>query len=459
MFFHHIYERGLAQASYLIGCQATRTALVIDPRRDIDVYLEIAQREKLVITMVTETHIHADYLSGAKELADRTGAELWLSDEGGPDWSYEFNHLSLKDGSILRLGNLNIEAMHTPGHTPEHLSFLVTDLPAGEVPVMLFSGDFVFVGDVGRPDLLEKAAGLRGTQEIGARQMFESLKRFKNLHDFIQVWPGHGAGSACGKALGAVPSSTVGYEKLTNWALRIQEESAFVEALLEGQPEPPGYFAAMKQWNKTGPVLLGSLPQPPQLSPAELSEWIGADGLIVDTRPRSLFAERHLQGSLHIQDNNAFSTWAGWMIPYDRPFVVVCDPSRIAEVTRKLVRIGLDRIRGYISSVEWTGAQMDSLQLVDCETVELERTKGRLNILDVRSSAEFAEDHIDGALHIHAGFLKDRLYEIPTGRPLVVVCESGDRSSLAASFLKKNGFKDVRNLSGGMTAWREKYSK
>ncbi|MCH8127844.1 MBL fold metallo-hydrolase, partial [candidate division KSB1 bacterium] len=214
MFFQRIYEDGLAQASYLIGCQETGTALVIDPKRDIDTYLEIADRENLRITHITETHIHADFLSGARELKAATGAELLLSAEGGSDWLYGYDHIGLKDGDLFKFGNIKVEVMHTPGHTPEHISFLVNDMQSGDVPVMFFSGDFVFVGSVGRPDLLEKAAGIAGTQEQGARQLFQSLKKFKALPDHVQVIPGHGAGSACGKALGAVPATTVGYEKL-----------------------------------------------------------------------------------------------------------------------------------------------------------------------------------------------------------------------------------------------------
>nr|MCU0365231.1 MBL fold metallo-hydrolase [Ignavibacteriaceae bacterium] len=215
MFFERIYEKGLAQASYIVGCQATKEAIVIDPKRDIDTYLEIAERENLRITHIAETHIHADFLSGSLELAHETGAKIYLSNEGGSEWQYQFDHVGLKDGDVIKIGNIKLGVIHTPGHTPEHISFILTDLPASREPSMIFTGDFVFVGDVGRPDLLEKAAGIEGTMITGARQMFHSLKKFKSLPDHLQVWPAHGAGSACGKALGAVPSSTVGYEKLS----------------------------------------------------------------------------------------------------------------------------------------------------------------------------------------------------------------------------------------------------
>ena len=251
MLFQHIYDKSLAQASYLIGCQKVGVAAVIDPKRDVDTYIDIAKQNNMKITHIFETHIHADFLSGSRELAALTGADMYLSDEGGPDWQYQFAHQGLKDGDKVKMGNLIFEIIHTPGHTPESISIMLTDTPASKEPVMMFTGDFVFVGDIGRPDLLEKAAGLKGTQDIGALQMYDSIKKFDALPDYIQVWPGHGAGSACGKALGAVPSTTVGYEKIRNWALQYKEnKGGFVDYLLADQPEPPKYFAMMKKLNK-----------------------------------------------------------------------------------------------------------------------------------------------------------------------------------------------------------------
>src|SRR5690554_6181958 len=276
MFFEHIYDKSLAQGSYLVGCQVTGEAIVIDAKRDVDTYVEIAKQNNLRITHITETHIHADYLSGSRELAAITGAKMYLSDEGGEDWQYEFDHIGLKDGDVIKVGNLSFEVMHTPGHTPESISFLLRDHPATDEPVMIFTGDFVFVGDIGRPDLLEEAAGLIGTKEIGAKQMFQSLKRFAALPEHIQVWPGHGAGSACGKALGSVPSTTVGYEKIRNWALQFEnDEKSFVNSLLSDQPEPPKYFAMMKHLNKVDRPLLTEVPVHPKLSNDQFLTEIG----------------------------------------------------------------------------------------------------------------------------------------------------------------------------------------
>lgn len=456
MFFKHIYEPGLAQASYLIGCQATGEAIVIDPKRDIDTYLDIAEKENLKISHITETHIHADFLSGSRELAKATGAEIYLSDEGGSDWEYQFAHIGLKDKDTFKVGNLLFEIMHTPGHTPEHISFILTDTAASNHPIMIFSGDFVFVGDVGRPDLLEKAAGIKGTQEVGAHQMFNSLKKFKALPDHLQVWPAHGAGSACGKALGAIPSSTVGYEKLTNWALNIDDEEKFVTQLLDGQPEPPKYFAMMKKLNKIGPDVLGSIPHPGRLSINQFSNAINDNITIIDTRDKLSFAGGHFPGSINIQDNSAFSTWAGWILNYDKPFILVARDSRIEELTKALIRIGLDNIIGYINDMDKianAGFPMETTNQITAD--KLSEDLDNYFVLDVRGYSEYNSGHIKGAKNIQAGYLLDRLDEIPYDKKIVVHCAGGDRSALAASLLQKNGFKNIYNLTCGINGWKQ----
>lgn len=454
MFFERVYEKGLAQASYIIGCQATKEAIVIDPKRDIDTYLQIAERENLKITHITETHIHADFLSGSRELANETGANIYLSDEGGADWQYQYKHKSLKDRDTINVGNLKLKVLHTPGHTPEHISFLLTDTPASPEPVMIFTGDFVFVGDVGRPDLLEKAAGIQGTMVEGAKQMFQSLHKFKTLPDHIQVWPGHGAGSACGKALGAVPGSTVGYEKLSNWALKIEDEQLFIQTLLDGQPEPPKYFAMMKKLNKTGPNILGSIRQPLKLSASEFENALKSGHQIVDTRDRLSFAGGHIKDGLNIQDNNSFSTWSGWMLDYDTPVILVAPDHRADFLQRALLRIGMDNFKGYVCDIEMleaSGMRMEILNQISIE--ELNNNFSDYKIIDVRSYTEFNLAHIPNSVNIHAGYLEKHLSEIPSHEKLVIYCASGDRSAIAASYLLKNGYKNVFNLSGGINNW------
>jgi hydroxyacylglutathione hydrolase len=456
MFFKHIYETGLAQASYLVGCQSTGEAIVIDPKRDIDTYLEIAEQEKLKITHIAETHIHADFLSGSRELAKATGAEIYLSDEGGTDWQYQFPHFGLKDKNTFKVGNLKFEVMHSPGHTPEHISFILTDTARSNHPSMIFSGDFVFVGDVGRPDLLEKAAGIKGTQEIGAHQMFNSLKKFKALPDHLQVWPAHGAGSACGKALGAVPSSTVGYEKLTNWALTIEDENQFVQMLLDGQPEPPKYFAMMKKLNKVGPKILGSIPHPGRFSLQQFEKVFKENIIIIDTRDKLAFAGGHIPGSINIQDNSAFSTWAGWMINYDDPFLLVARDSRIESLTKALIRIGLDNIIGYVNDVDKianAGYEMETTRQITVQQLKAETEE--YFFLDVRGYSEYNAGHIHSSVNIQAGSLLDRIDEIPLDKKVVVHCAGGDRSAIAASILQQKGFDNIYNLTCGMNGWTQ----
>ncbi len=454
MYFERVYEKGLAHASYFVGCQATKEAIVIDPKRDIDTYLQIAERENLRITHITETHIHADFLSGSLELANATGADIYLSDEGGPDWQYQFDHIGLKNGDIIKVGNLTLKVFHSPGHTPEHISFILTDTPASSEPVMIFTGDFVFVGDVGRPDLLEKAAGIEGTMVNGAMQMFRSLKKFKALPDHLQVWPAHGAGSACGKALGAVPGSTVGYEKLSNWALKIDDEEIFIQSLLEGQPEPPKYFALMKKLNKVGPKIVGSFDHLVKLNPEELKKALKEDYQLVDTRDKLSFSGGHIQGSLNIQDNNAFSTWAGWMLDYRRPIVLITSDHRADFLKRALLRIGMDNIAGYVSDIEKLEASGYTIEILNQVSVEeLKDDFLSYRIIDVRNYTEFNQAHIPASINIHTGYLEKNLENILSDEKIVVYCVSGDRSAIAASFLMRNGYKNVFNLSGGINGW------
>ncbi len=287
MRLERFYDDDLAQASYLVGCEASGEALVVDPNLDTAVYIEAAERYGLRIVAVTETHIHADFLSGARALALATGARLYISGAGPADWQYRFEAPGLHclvDGDTITIGGVRVRALHTPGHTPEHMAFLVIDASRGEAPVGLLSGDFVFVGDIGRPDLLERAAGHAGSMELGARQLFASLRRFRELPDYVQVWPGHGAGSACGKALGAMPQSTVGYERRFNWALQIDDEARFVEEVLAGQPEPPVYFARMKTLNRDAQPERGGVPELRALGPEDLTALLGRGGVVIDTR-------------------------------------------------------------------------------------------------------------------------------------------------------------------------------
>ena len=459
MYFQHVYDKTLAQASYFIGCQAKGEAIVIDAKRDIDTYLEIAEQNNMKITHIAETHIHADFLAGSRELAAVTGAKMYLSDEGGDGWQYEFDHVGLKHGDKINVGNLTLEVLHTPGHTPESISFLLTDHPATDKPVMFFTGDFVFVGDIGRPDLLEKAAGFTGTQEKGARQMYESIQRFTELPDYVQVWPGHGAGSACGKALGAVPSSTVGYEMIRNWAFQYKnDEHGFVDYLLEGQPEPPKYFAVMKNLNKVDRPLLTEVPKHSKLAKDEFAKAYN-DGLkIIDTRNKFDFAKGYIPGSINIQGNNSFATWCGWILNYDEQFILVADEGQMDDLTRKLMRIGLDNIMGYVDDIATLGIQLQSNEIIDTEEFKSYIGKDGVQIVDVRGKSEYNDGHVEGADNVFAGTLEKNLDKIDKNKEVVIHCQSGDRSAIAQSLLAKNGIR-VKNYSAGMKEWSERGNK
>ncbi len=458
MFFQHVYDKSLAQASYFIGCQKAGVAMVIDPKRDVDTYLEIARQNNMTITHVAETHIHADFLSGSRELAALTGAQLYLSDEGGPDWQYQFPHVGLRDGDVIQLGNLTFKVLHTPGHTPESISFLLTDNPASNKPVMLFTGDFVFVGDVGRPDLLEKAAGIKGTQDAGAEQMYKSIQRFADLPDYVQVWPGHGAGSACGKALGAVPSSTVGYEKVRNWAFQYDtDQSGFVQYLLADQPEPPKYFAMMKKLNKVDRPLLTEVPKIKKFSADELVANLGKGIKLIDARNKADFAVGFIPGSINIQGNNAFATWAGWFLDYNEPFMLVASDAQIEDLTRKLMRIGLDNVIGYVDNVNdcaaKTGQALEIAQVISLDEFKALKAENNMQVVDLRGAAEYKTGHISGADNVFVGTIEKNLDKVNKNRRVVIQCQGGDRASIAYSILQKHGYDKVLNYSAGMNEW------
>ena len=460
------FDAKLAQVSYLIGDSETRRAVVIDANRDVEQYIRAAAEEGVAITHVTETHIHADFVSGSRELAARTGAQLLLSREGGPDWQYAFakdaNAILLADGDRFDVGSVRVEALHTPGHTPEHLTFLITDTSVLDEPLAAVTGDFLFVGDVGRPDLLERAANVAGTMEPGARTLFGSLARLAALPDHLQIWPGHGAGSACGKGLGSLPQSTLGYERRTNWGLAPMAEDEFVSRVLTGQPDPPTYFAEMKRINKEGPRLLGPAPRPERLSLERVESLVTSGALVIDTRPAADFAAVHIPGTINIPLTRAFTTWAGWFVPYDADYHLIVDDrchSCQEDALRDLRLIGLDRVRGHASAdvvAAWQarGHATGRVAQIDADGVARRLAAGTAYVVDVRSTAEWQAGHIPGARHIPLGELPRKAGSLPRERPVVVHCQGGARSAIAASLLQAEGVTDVLNLAGGFNEWR-----
>lgn len=459
MIFKHLYDTSLSQSSYFIGCQASGEAVVVDPLRDVDQYIDLAEREGMRIAAVTETHIHADFCSGARELAFRSGGQLFLSGCGSPDWRYRYaatdRATELESGDVIGIGAVRLTVLHTPGHTPEHICFTVTDGAVSTKPMGLLTGDFLFVGDVGRPDLLETVAQQTGTMEASARTLYQSLQNLRDLPDYLQIWPGHGAGSLCGRALGAVPQSTLGYERLVNWALQPQTEDEFVAAVLRDQPEPPAYFAVMKQINRDGPTLLGSLPDVPHRSGFEAQQYVEKLGLLIDARPAAEFAEAHIRGSINIPGDASFASWFGSLVDYGtNTWLLAVSEAEAERLVRSLMSIGYDRVVG-------VSVAADALIGVDADTVTqrsavaLSGALGRAGLLvvDVRTDREWATGHLPGAKHIPLAQLPQRLQELPADGTLVTQCASGGRSAIAASLLLMAGAASVENLSGGLQAW------
>ena len=464
MLLKRFFHEGLAHASYLIGCQQTGEALIVDANRDISQYIAAAKAAGLRVTHVTETHIHADYVSGSRELASATGAVLLLSAEGGQDWQYKFAREEgatfLRDGDTFAVGNVRIEAIHTPGHTPEHLTFLVADTLASPQPIGALTGDFIFVGDVGRPDLLERVVGTEGSMRAGAKLLFESLRRFtERCPDWLQLWPAHGAGSACGKSLGEMPQTTLGYEKLTNWAFQIDREEAFVEAVLDGQPEPPTYFATMKRVNRDGPPPMPDA-HPPRLDSRALADALGRKDLVIDLRRADDFAASHIPGTISIPLTRAFAGYAGWVLPYDRDLFLLADEdeARVRRAVYELAMIGMDRVAGWFGADAMSGWKDSGGQMVATRHVEPSDVVGQMSagatVVDLRTIAEWRSGHIVGSIHAPLGRLMTQLADKPRSQPVVLLCESGSRSAIGASLLTAAGFTDVSNLTGGVAAWR-----
>ncbi|WP_226659272.1 MBL fold metallo-hydrolase [Pseudalkalibacillus hwajinpoensis] len=465
MYLRTFFDEKLAQYSYMIGCQRTGEALVIDPARDVRPYLETAKKEGFHLA-AAETHIHADFVSGARQLAEKHDVKLYLSDEGDQDWKYGYldglNVELVTDGSMIHVGNVELRVMHTPGHTPESISFVLTDRGGGsEVPMGIFTGDFVFVGDIGRPDLLEKAAGAVGTAETGAKSMFKSLQKFKELPEFVTVWPGHGAGSACGKSLGAVPQSTVGYELRNNWALKEEKEETFVKELLNEQPEAPTYFAVMKKVNKEGPnVLTGE-----ELEKVESVDEVRAlatngQTTIVDTRSAQDFADGHIDGAINLPFNKAFTNWSGWVLNYERDLLLIAEDDQKEEIVKALHSIGIDRIKAYAGPEllsQWD--DLEGYSFVTTEELKDVYDKDDVYVVDIRKENEWNAGHIPGANHHMLGYLEDQAKDIPEDKTVVVHCQSGTRSAIGTSLLQSLGFKDILNYSGGFAAWEKEGDK
>jgi hydroxyacylglutathione hydrolase len=444
---------GLAHYSYILS--AAGKAVVVDPKRDVDTYLEYALANDLKIAHILETHIHADYCSGAKELGEMTGAELWLSaHDQGEDFVYQFPHHDFRDGEALDVGELRIVALHTPGHTPEHLSFLVYDTRrSATTPMMMLTGDFVFVGSLGRPDLLGEAAKMKL-----AGQLYDSLhEKIASLPDGLELYPAHGAGSMCGAGMGDRPETTLGYERLSNMFFADRDKPTFVDHILSTVPPFPDYYRRMKRVNSEGPKTLGSYPLYPL--PADEFRKLALDGehVVIDLRRPEAFGGAHVPNAFNIGQAAIFANWAAWVVPYDKPILLVGDASsNYDEARRALIRVGLDNVHGYLKGgmAAWVDAGHNLSHVPQISVLQLsDVTRSDAVILDVRGDAEWNAGHIEGAVHIMGGDLAKRLNELPHEAKIYAVCGGGYRSSIATSVLRRAGFRHVTNVEGGMGAW------
>lgn len=450
MYFKQFFDEKLAQYAYLIGCQANGTAVIIDPMRDIDQYLDHAANQNLALVAAIDTHIHADYISGLREFAER-GIKVYASDEGDKDWKYEwlinseYNYKLLRDGDKIKIGNITIKAWHTPGHTSEHLTYLVTDGAAANEPMGMITGDFVFAGDVGRPDLLESAAGMLDVMKPAAKTLYKTVEAFKKKPEYLLIWPGHGAGSACGKSLGAIPVTTVGYELRYNNSLKsATSEDSFVKFILDGQPEPPLYFARMKRDNKMGPALIGGLPQPKRLTVKEITGLADKENtVLLDTRERNEYAAGHIPGSLLSPLNKQFNTVAGSYITENEEIYLVTNDHQVEEAVRDLFRIGLDNVAGFVTPgdlliYKQQGGKFDTFEIAGFDAIA--DLKSNEAVLDVRKASEYKEAHVEGAMNIAHTRLLPKKEELPGDKKLFVHCQTGARSAVASAFLKRSGF-------------------
>jgi hydroxyacylglutathione hydrolase len=448
--FQRIFDEGLAHASYVLGDDRTRDAVVIDPRRDADVYISLARHAGFRLTHAIETHIHADFVSGARELA-----AAGTTCVAGPGSDLGYAHRAVEPGASLQVGDLKLSFLHTPGHTPEHIAILA-EAP-GE-PTRLFSGDTLFVGAVGRPDLLgaEAARGLAGDLH---QSLFHVLL---DLDDGIQVHPAHGAGSLCGAGIGRDPASTIGRERRSNPMLRQPSREAFVAAVLADLPETPPYFPRMKQVNKRGPRVLGltgHVPPPPALDPVEAARYLESGAVLLDLRTAAAFGAGHPAGAINLGHGSRVGYWAGWVVPADVPTVLLAeDEAQALEAARQLLRVGMDEIAGVVRGGEaWRHAALPvaTLPQITAQDLRARRAGGeRITVVDVRTTKEWEAGHIDGAVHLPVGQMGAHAADLASEASIAVVCESGHRSSLAASLLARAGLRHIVNVADGMAGWR-----
>jgi hydroxyacylglutathione hydrolase len=449
MLLKHYFTGKVAHSSYLLA--GRRTCAVVDPRRDVELYVAEARALGLEITHILETHLHADFVSGHMDLARMTGATIYAP--ASADCAFE--HVGLVEGDTIELEHMRLDVLETPGHTPEHISYVVTDTSRGDGPVGVFVGDTLFVGDVGRPDLFPGRA-----QEL-AETLYHSLHdKLMDLPDYCEVYPAHGAGSLCGRSMGAKWQTTIGYERAFNAALQIADKDAFVRSLTSDMPPAPDHFGRCSDINRSGPTLVSALPAIEELAPGRFRRWMQeADVTILDVRGYDAFNAQHVAGAWHIGLNGNFPTFAGWLLPPDKDVLLVADSyDQALDAALWARRVGVDRIVGYLdgSLSAWASAGLPTECITLISVQDLHHWvngASSLVLVDARAANEFAENHIRGAINIPAPELRTRHRELDPNNPTVLICSTGNRSSMAASILKQHDFADVYNVAGGMTGY------
>ena len=454
MYIEQFHVPKIAHSSYLLG--GKENCAIVDPRRDVNIYIEAAKRMGFKITHILETHLHADFVSGHLDLAEKTGAKIYAAASA----NCQFKHQPSQEGDEFRIDDVSIRVIETPGHTPEHLSYVVVDESRGKEAVVVFCGDTLFVGDVGRPDLFPGRA-----KEL-ASQLFVSLKKLKELPDFCELLPAHGAGSLCGKAIGAKRTSTIGYEKKYNNALQIESEEDFIDSLTHEMPPVPDHFSRCSDINRKGPELVRNLNKIESFKPLEFVRLAKLeDYAILDCRSYDAFGSQHIIDSYGIDFDGNFPTFSGWVVPPEKKILLVTPHCLGAEEAAVwLRRVGLDNVVGFLkgSMFEWAkdGLPTQHICQISAPALEHIRNSGAIHILDVRALSEFEEQHIEGAINIPAPDLRERYKELDKEKEYYVICSTGHRSSLAISILLKKGFYHLVNVAGGMTGmgafWRNR---
>lgn len=449
MLLKHFFVEKIAHSSYLLAGQ--KTCAIIDPQRDVDIYLHAARGLGVTITHILQTHLHADFISGHMDLASQTGAKIYAPRSAG----FDFDHVPLSEGDTVLIEKIRLDVLETPGHTPEHTCYVVTDTTRGDGPIGVFAGDLLFVGDVGRPDLFP------GMAEKLADQLYHSLHdKILGLPDHCEVYPTHGAGSLCGRSMAAKYQTTIGYERRFNPALQIKDKAAFILSLTSDMPPAPDHFSRCSDINRQGPVLIADLPALQEHGIPQFKQLLSNPGIIVlDIRSYASFAGLHVPQAWHLDLAGNFPTFAGWVLPTDKDILLVSDSHEDAlQANTWARRVGVDRIVGSLNGgmTAWASAgQMTAdNHLISAEDLhDMVTGKDRIVLVDVRTSREYGDSHIEGAVNIPAPDLRTRYEELDPQKPTFLICSSGNRSSLAASILGQRGFKAVHNVAGGMTGY------